>query len=988
MAAPVSSISLGRGASRVGGSRSIGGVGSSVGVRIGVSKVRFGSWNVGTLTGKSSELVKVLSGRGVDFACVQETRWVGSKAREIGGWKLWYSGGAKSKNGVGILVAEKWREHVVGVERFGDRLMSLKVVVGGAALSIICAYAPQVGLGAEEKRSFWEALDGVVRAIPGEERFVIGGDFNGHIGKSREGFADVHGGFGFGSRNDSGRALLEFSVAFGCVIANSWFKKRDEHLITYQSPPGSTQIDYFLVRGVDRSSCRDCKVIPFGGISSLHHLLVLDLEFKGRASRRVTRSQPKIRWRQLSGSNGPLLRDRIIEEAERKGLWLVKDSAEEMWVGMAESIRMVASDVLGMSRGGKGVRRGEVWWNVEVQGLVKAKQEAFKRVLGCASVEDREGRRVEYKAAKRAAKQAVARAKDAVFAGMYRALDEKGGERLLYNLARVREGKSRDLDRVRCIKDEGGRVLVDELHIKARWQGYFSGLLNGGLESVRGASGRSPNDLSSCRRISSEEVKEVVRKMKNGRACGPDGIPLEVWRCLGDKGMEWLTSLFNVILRTAVMPGDWRLSTLIPVYKNKGDIQDCGNYRGIKLLSHTMKVWEKVIEMRLRSVVEVSENQFGFMPGRSSMEAIHLLRRLVEAHRDMKKNLHMVFVDLEKAYDSVPRELLWRSLDDKEVSGTYCRVIRDMYEGARTCVSTPGGETDYFPVQVGLHQGSALSPFLFALVMDVVSGPIQGEVPWCMLFADDIVLVDVSCEGVSTKLESWRAALESKGFRLSRTKTEYVEFVLGGSGGSHVRVPLGEDDIPRKECFKYLGSVFQSDGGIDRDVEHRIQAGWQKWRGASGVLCDKKVPLKLKGKFYKTVVRPALLYGAECWPTTKAQEQKLKVAEMRMLRWMCGHTRLDKIRNEVIRDKVGVASIGDKLRESRLRWFGHVLRRDPRAPVRRTEGLDLGDVRRGRGRPKKSWKEVIRQDLALLSISEDMAMDRAHWRASIRVAEG
>ena len=110
------------------------------------------------------------------------------------------------------------------------------------------------------------------------------------------------------------------------------------------------------------------------------------------------------------------------------------------------------------------------------------------------------------------------------------------------------------------------------------------------------------------------------------------------------------------------------------------------------------------------------------------------------------------------------------------------------------------------------------------------------------------------------------------------------------------------------------------------------------------------------------------MYGAECWPTTKAQEQRLKVAELRMLRWMCGHTRMDKIRNEVIRNKVGVACIGDKLRETRLRWYGHVLRRDPRAPVRRSEGLDLGELRRDRGRPKKSWKEVIRQDLTLLAI--------------------
>ena len=96
------------------------------------------------------------------------------------------------------------------------------------------------------------------------------------------------------------------------------------------------------------------------------------------------------------------------------------------------------------------------------------------------------------------------------------------------------------------------------------------------------------------------------------------------------------------------------------------------------------------------------------------------------------------------------------------------------------------------------------------------------------------------------------------------------------------------------------------------------------------------------------------------------------------------HTRLDRIRNEIIRGKLGVASIGDKMRESRLRWFGHVQRRQLTEPVRRCEVLPLGVFRRGRGRPKKSWKEVIRQDLSALALTEDMAMDRAHWRASIR----
>ncbi|XP_070033034.1 uncharacterized protein [Nicotiana tomentosiformis] len=124
------------------------------------------------------------------------------------------------------------------------------------------------------------------------------------------------------------------------------------------------------------------------------------------------------------------------------------------------------------------------------------------------------------------------------------------------------------------------------------------------------------------------------------------------------------------------------------------------------------------------------------------------------------------------------------------------------------------------------------------------------------------------------------------------------------------------------------------------------------------------------------VVRPAILYGAECWPVKKSHVQKMSVAEMRTLRWMCGHTRKDKIMNEVIRDKVGVALVEAKLRKSRLRWFGHVKKRDIDASVRRCERFTMAGLRKGRGRPKKYWGEVIRQDMSVLHLTEDMTSDR------------
>jgi len=146
--------------------------------------------------------------------------------------------------------------------------------------------------------------------------------------------------------------------------------------------------------------------------------------------------------------------------------------------------------------------------------------------------------------------------------------------------------------------------------------------------------------------------------------------------------------------------------------------------------------------------------------------------------------------------------------------------------------------------------------------------------------------------------------------------------------------------IPKVEKFKYLGSIVQQNGEINEDINQCIKVGWQKWKQATGVLCDKRIPVRLKGKLYCTVVRPAVLYGSKCWPIKKSQVQRLIVTEMTMIRWMYGYTRMDRIRNEVIRDLVKMAPIEDKMRETRLRWFGYVERRSVDGPVRRCETIN------------------------------------------------
>ncbi|GKD73212.1 retrovirus-related pol polyprotein LINE-1 [Tanacetum coccineum] len=387
-----------------------------------------------------------------------------------------------------------------------------------------------------------------------------------------------------------------------------------------------------------------------------------------------------------------------------------------MWNTFAGVIRDMAKDSLGVASEAAKTHSTykESWWFCEeVQTKVATKQARFKELLSCRDVnqEDIDLAKERYKVAKREAKIVVARAKDRAYKDLYKKLDSKEGANDIYKIAKARERKRRDIGNVRYIKDEGGRTIMREEDIRKRWGEYFSSFFNESphIESRperSGEVGSSSHQMNyDCyySRINQGEVRTALQRMGRNKAVGPDQIPIEAWRCLEDEGVKWLTCLFNKIFLSAKMPEEWRLSEVIPIYKNKGDAQACSNYRGIKLLSHTMKLWERVIERRLRREMRVSKNQFSFMQLRSMTEAIHLLRSLIEKYRERQRDLHLAFLDLEKAYDSVPRELVWRIIRDKETPRRYSRVIKDMYEWVKTHVRTTMGNTEFFPVDVGLH---------------------------------------------------------------------------------------------------------------------------------------------------------------------------------------------------------------------------------------------------------------------------------------------
>ncbi|XP_071732172.1 uncharacterized protein [Rutidosis leptorrhynchoides] len=294
----------------------------------------------------------------------------------------------------------------------------------------------------------------------------------------------------------------------------------------------------------------------------------MDLVLRRQVTKSVRPVQPKILWKKLNGEKAETFKTLVVERGEAEVEMSSHNKADQMWTFLASTIREAAKEALGVavgtSRGHRSDR--ESWWlSDEVQSKVALKQLRFRELITCREGTPAGRTRVEerYKEAKREAKKAVTRAKDKAYEDLYRKLDSKEGANDIYRIAKARERRRRDLDNI-------------------KWEEYFSSLFSGGrpecLEDPQDSDIEQSQNNIDYGRINQEEVRSALRKMGRNKAAGPNQIPVEAWRCLGDDGIRWLTCLFNKTYQSSKMSMEWRVSEIIPIYKNKGNAQTCGNY--------------------------------------------------------------------------------------------------------------------------------------------------------------------------------------------------------------------------------------------------------------------------------------------------------------------------------------------------------------------------------------------------------------------------
>ena len=387
--------------------------------------------------------------------------------------------------------------------------------------------------------------------------------------------------------------------------------------------------------------------------------------------------------------------------------------------------------------------------------------------------------------------------------------------------------------------------------------------------------------------FTTEEICKHIKKLKNNKTPGIDKILNEFIKNCPEELHPAIVKLFNIILESGKVPSEWTVGIIKALYKNKGDIEDVNNYRGITLLSCLGKLFTSVINTRLLEYVTkeniLGNEQVGFRPKHSTLDHIFALHVISHFYISQGKQLFCAFVDYSKAFDFIDRTYLWQKLLDSNINGKVLKVIRNMYENAKSHVSANNNLSDPFPCQVGVRQGENMSPLLFAMFLNdfksflkekynglkKLSSSILKELNiyfkiFCLLYADDTIILAESPSQLIKALDALNLYCNKWGLKVNVDKTKVVIFSKG-KVTKYKSFKFGANEIKVVFDYVYLGTKFNHNGKFEIAMaKQKLKANKAKY-----CLLAKARQLNLSVDTFiellEKLVVPVLLYGSEIW---------------------------------------------------------------------------------------------------------------------------
>lgn len=438
----------------------------------------------------------------------------------------------------------------------------------------------------------------------------------------------------------------------------------------------------------------------------------------------------------------------------------------------------------------------------------------------------------------------------------------------------------------------------------------------------------------------------------------------------------------------------------MPIHK-KGDNKCCENYRGITILSTLVKLYEQIIERRLRGKIEhtLIDSQSGFRRGRSTQDHIFTLKEIMNKTLSRGEKKYLAFLDLEKAFDRVPRSKIWESLKNRKTPAKLLAVIKSLYKETLNCVILKNMQSEIFATHEGVRQGGTLSPLLFIAFMDDIirrskqkMKPMyvghrrlqRVEITECA-FADDIVIMARNVKDLEDNLKIWQHEAEQSGMKLNMNKTKVLAVT---QNREEIKVEIEGEEVEQVSSYQYLGVILEGTGNQEVEIDRRVESSNRVYYAMNnGFISRREITKDTKLKVFKSIYRPILTYGCETWVLSQRMRSKLQACEMKYLRKVRGVTRRDKIRNEQIRTDLGMESVSKFIEQRQLSWWGHLQRMDDDVPVRKIWEAKAAK-RKKRGRPRETWDDTIGKLLNTRGKTwregKELAQDRQEWSRFVR----
>ncbi|XP_076030920.1 uncharacterized protein LOC143019109 [Oratosquilla oratoria] len=941
------------------------------------------------------EIVGLMKERHWDLIGLSETRMRGEDVRAIHeDYLLVHKGAEDGKYGVGFIISPQLANRVKNVRPVSNCLIGLTLQMNHGYLDIIQVCAPQQKRSNNEKEKFYETLQDLVDSMPNRDNQVIMGDFNGHIGLRTSLLKDVIGPFSIGDVNPNGvyshgERITDFCVRNGLSIMNTFFQHRSSHKWTWYKQRQKNQ-EYLqksmtdLVLASRKSLIHDVKAIPSISFGSDHRVVVALVNI------RYTRARPSVKRRRVAVEKlkKPEAKERMAENLHTK-IMIDKDEEdiERAWESSKKAILESIEATIGFTYTG-GKKKRTPFWNEETRKAVMDKNYAFREWLK----ERTEDSRRNYVRLRNVAKRTMRKVMRETWKRIGRDLEEDfhGTKKLLYSMAKgyrkVNKEKSFSL------KDGQGNLLTKPEDVDRRWNEYFESLLNTPEED----SGMDTSDDEEENQvedggITTNEIMVALEHMKNNKAAGVDEIPAEIYKYGGQHIISYLTWIYNMAWKTKKIPKEWGSAVIYPVHK-KGDRTSCNNYRAISLLPHAGKIYERILERRLRTYVEerLHKAQHSFRPNQGTTDLSFALKILLEKSWEFNYPRYLAFLDLGKAFDQVPRKELWKALRHVEhgIPRTLRRAICSLYESNKTTVRSIRDTTLCFNAGSGVRSGSVVSPLLIILLMYRVISSVEyieptkgaGEADK-FAYANDVGIVEATSASLAVTVDLWNRVLQNHGLNINLQKTEVM---VVSRQNELLQVEVDGITLKQTTACKYLGVMYDDKGTHEGAVQDRIQKYTVNVNFLYSLLKDKNIPVKVKTTIYKSILRPILTYGCEAWVLTTKTTLRVQAAEMRVLRMIHGVSKSNRLCNENIRRELGVESIISYIERAQLQWYGHMMRMEEHRTPRRWYHW-VPNTRCPPGRPRMRWDETVDKALRKHGTSlndvcaHETFLDRGEW---------